>query len=118
ARDAVGGEHLLEAFPVQHVQARERAAAGAALLHARLVEPAPGIGEREGIEIRAAMGAQEAREFARDAAPPVHHRPEDVENEGLDLLHSTYSFAAGCAQRFSKSQTSGKPMSSQMRPKP
>ena len=106
---AVVAEDVLQILPVQHVEAREGAAAGAALFHGGLVALAPGIGEGARVDVRAAVAGEEGRGVAGDTFAPVHDRPEHVEDEGLDLVHHRPS---PCAQRLSKSQTSGKPISS------
>ena len=51
---SVVAQHELQVLAVQHVEAREGPAAAAALLHRRLVAPAPGIGE--GARVAAGAG--------------------------------------------------------------
>ena len=113
--DAMIGEHGFQVFAVQHIEPGEGAAAGAAFLHRWLVALPPGIGQGEGVEIRPAMGEQEGGQRAGNPAAPIHHSAESVEDQGFDGGHSAASF---WAQRLSKSQTSGKPINSQIRPKP
>jgi hypothetical protein len=93
----------------------EGAAAGAALLHRGLVALAPRVGEGARVQVRAAVAGEEGGGVAGDALAPVHDGAEHVEDEGLDRVHHR---GPRSAHRFSKSQTSGKPISSQTRPKP
>ncbi len=78
---------FLQHLAVEHVELGEGTAAGADLLHRRLIEVAPGVGEFEPVGFDAA-GCEQAFRFAGDASAPIHHRAEDVVEEGLghDLL--------------------------------
>src|SRR5262245_3400418 len=67
---------------VQHVELAERHAAGAHLLHRGLVLAAPGIGEGEPVEL-VATRRQHGLGLARDAAAPIDHRAEDIEEQRL-----------------------------------
>ncbi len=87
AVDAETRQDALEIVPVQHVELAERDAAAAHLLHRRLVLVPPGIGEGKPVELVAGR-RKNALGLARDAAAPIDHGAEDIEEQRLDLdLH-------------------------------
>ena len=113
-------QDAIEVFAMQHIKPREGAAAAAHFFHGGLVALAPGIGEAMRINIAAPMAGQEGPCIARDTVAPIHYRAKNIEDQGLNLgkrAHAAVSFS-GTAHFFSKSQTSGKPMSSVILAKP
>ena len=75
-------QDALEVAAMEHVELRERDAARAHLLHARLIFVAPGIGEGRPVEGMAAR-PEDRRGLARDAAAPIDQGPEHVEEQRL-----------------------------------
>jgi hypothetical protein len=102
-RDARGvepelGHRGVEDLPAQNVQPLERPPPAAHLLHGRLLEPAPRIGEVARIDVRLAVAGQERPGLARQAAIPVDHRAEGVEHQ---RTHSVQRHVANSSNRFS-----------------
>src|SRR5262249_286348 len=81
-----------EIAPVQNVELAEGSAAGADLLHGRLIFGAPGIGKGEPVK-RKAKRLENALGFPRDAGAEIDEGTEDVEEEGLDRHGSRTNFA-------------------------
>src|SRR5262245_26768899 len=82
--DAELGQELVEALPVEVVELGPRPAAATHLVHRRLVEPAPRVGELGPVEAEP-LRLAERLAFPDEAQPPVDHRAEDVERERLDV---------------------------------
>jgi hypothetical protein len=79
-RHSKSWQDALEIAPVQHIELRERDAAGTHLLHGRLVLAAPGVGE--GRPVRPVAERFEHRlRLPRDAAAPVDQGAEHVEKQ-------------------------------------
>ena len=113
-------QDTIKVFAVQHIKPREGAAAAAHFFHGGLVALAPGIGEAMRVNITASVTREEGPCIARDTVAPIHYRAKNIEDQGLNLgkrAHAAVSFS-GTAHFFSKSQTSGKPMSSVILLKP
>src|SRR5436190_20348551 len=66
------------------VELRPRAPAGPYLVHRRLIEAAPRVGELRPVD-REALRLPEGLALADDARSPVHDRPEHVERERFDV---------------------------------
>jgi hypothetical protein len=80
---ALGQQHL-EGFLVQVVEAGPRQFATAHPAHLRLVEAAPIVGEARPIGLEAILLA-ELGQVLEEAATPVHHRAEYVEDADLEV---------------------------------
>ena len=74
---------LIEHAAMQDIELHERLAARTHFLHARLIEPAPSIGEREPIDVVAERLENPLR-VARNAVAPIDDGAEHVEDERLD----------------------------------
>src|SRR5262245_17951390 len=79
-------QNAIEVASVQHGELAERRAAGANLLHGRLVLVAPGIGEGQPVEAMAG-GTENGLGLARNAGAKIDERAEDVEEQRLDGYH-------------------------------
>src|SRR5436309_7148172 len=77
-------EQLLEALAMEIVELRPRAPAAPYLVHRRLIEAAPRVGELRPVD-REALRLPEGLALADDARSPVHDRPEHVERERFDV---------------------------------
>src|SRR4051794_24458279 len=83
AGNAEPRQDTLEIVPVQHVELAEWNTAAAYLIHRRLIFGTPGIREGKRVESEAAR-LENGLSLARDAAAPIHQRPEHVEEQRLD----------------------------------
>src|SRR5258706_2764638 len=72
----------IEHAAVNDIEADEIRASGADLLHRRLVLSPPSVGEGDPVE-REAERREERLRFARDAAAPIDHGPEYIEEKRL-----------------------------------
>src|SRR5262245_21332141 len=86
ALDAELDDELVEAQAVQVIQLRPRDLIDPHLRHGRLVERAPAIGERRPVHAGDALALLERLAFADEAGPPVDHRAEHIERQGLDRI--------------------------------
>ena len=81
---------------IDHRDARRRFpgrvgnAPGANLLHRRLIQPAPLIGEDVRIDVLASEVGQKRGDIARNARPPVDHRAEHIEREHFRSRHAVF----------------------------
>src|SRR4029450_9040959 len=82
AGDAEPRQDALQVAPMQHVEAAERNATVADLVHGRLIFSPPRIRERDTVD-RMAEGAKKALGLAGDAGAPVDQRAEHVEQESF-----------------------------------
>src|SRR5215813_7635238 len=69
------------------VELRPRAAPAAHLVHGRLIEPSPRVGELGPVDAQALLLAERLA-LADEARAPVHNRAEDIEGESFDILDS------------------------------
>src|SRR5207245_11135140 len=83
-------EHAGEVQSVQLVELGPRPPAAPDLLHHRLVERAPGVGELRPVRPVDVLATGQRFAFARDAPAPVRHRSEHVERQRLDLIEHDY----------------------------
>ena len=96
--DAVAGQQLVEALAVQDIEDGPGAAARAHLLHGRLVERAPVVGEGSPVGDDAFLGG-EAAEIVDEARAPVDDGAEHVEQQGLDMGFGWHGFASSVGNR-------------------
>src|SRR5437870_11234620 len=80
----------VEVHAVMVVDLGPRPPAAPDLLHHRLVERAPGVGELRPVHPVDVLATGQRFAFARDAPAPVHHRSEHVERQRLDLIEHDY----------------------------
>jgi hypothetical protein len=78
-------QQLVEALAVQIVELRPLAAVIAHLVHRRLIQTAPGIGELGPVYVEPLLLAERLA-FADQARSPVHDGAEHIERERLDVL--------------------------------
>ena len=84
--DLEARQDAIEILPMQNIELDERPPPAAHLVHARPVFLAPGIREREPVEIMAHR-LENSLHFARNAVAPIHHGAECVEDQRLDVGH-------------------------------
>src|SRR2546422_1446659 len=77
-------QQLLEALTMEIVELRPRSPAAPHLVHRRLIQAAPRVGELRPVD-RETFGLAEGLALADEARPPIHHRPEHVERERFDV---------------------------------
>jgi hypothetical protein len=94
-RHASQAEHrqqLAQAFVVQRVERPEADLAAAHALHLRLVARAPQVGQAQPVGVQP-LRRPPGAEVARDAAAPVDHGAEGVEDDGL---HGGHGHGGSC----------------------
>src|SRR5215470_3456362 len=97
AADGVFVDELVEALPVQHVEHGPGALSRAHRFHCRLIERAPIVAKARPVEGEAARGA-EAAEVIDQAAAPVDHGAEHIEQERGDLVFAGHDLSSRLAR--------------------